>query len=82
MNGGDPSLQGEVQAAVSVSRFKTRCAGRKVKFVFVFTLIEENPSDNVIPPFVRFVPPNRFELTFHRVKPNLHDMPFVEEPPK
>jgi hypothetical protein len=70
LDGGDAALRGEVGAALGISRFQARCAGRKVKLEFAFTLIDP-PSDNIIPPAVRFVPPNRFELTFRRVKPTI-----------
>jgi hypothetical protein len=68
--GDNQILKGEAQVAVSLSRFLPACEGRMVKIVFAFTL-EDPPSDSILPPAVRFIPPNRFELTFRRVKPNL-----------
>lgn len=68
MNGGDHALEGEVMMAMKASRFKPRCAGQMLSFVFDFTILEENPSDHVFPPMIKVVPPNRFELTFRRVK--------------
>jgi len=71
LRGGNPGLQGEVRAAIEMSKFGARCNGRVLKFVFAFT-VQDPASDSILPPAVRFVPPNRFELTFRRVKPN-HD---------
>jgi hypothetical protein len=68
LTGGNRGLQGEVRVAMNLSRFAGKCQGRSVEFVFAFTL-EDPPTDSIIPPGVRFVPPNRFELIFRRVKP-------------
>jgi hypothetical protein len=69
LRGGNPGLRGEVRVAIELSKFAARCKGRQLKFIFAFTL-EDPPTDSILPPAVRFVPPNRFELTFRRVKPN------------
>jgi hypothetical protein len=66
----DPALEREVQIALNLSRFKKSCAGKKVEIIFSFEL-EDPPADSVLPPDVRFLPPNRFELVFRRVSPNL-----------
>jgi hypothetical protein len=63
-------LQGEVRVAMNLSKFDARCKGQSVEFIFAFTL-EGPATDYIIPPAVRFAPPNRFELTFRRVKPNV-----------
>ena len=70
LHGDNPLLEGEVQVALSLSRFGPRCAGSRISFSFVFKL-EDPPTDSIVPPAVRFMPPNRFELTFRRVKANL-----------
>lgn len=62
-----PTLEGEVRVALNLSRFSQHCAGRSVDFVFSFTL-EDPPTDYILPPSTRFVPPNRFEFIFRRVK--------------
>jgi hypothetical protein len=80
-DGGDNFLKAEVMVAVEQSQFRTQCAGKKVVFDFDFTIVEEYPTDDVAPPLVRFVPPNRFELAFRRVKPII-DMPPAKEPLK
>ena len=69
LTGGNPGLQGEVRVAMNLSQFAARCHDRTVECVFGFTL-EDPPTDSIIPPGVRFVPPNRFELVFRRVKPS------------
>ncbi len=63
-------LGGEVRVALDGSRFAERCVGRHLTFVFSFTLQDDPPTDSILPPTVRFLPPNRFELVFRRVKPN------------
>lgn len=68
LTGGNPGLRGEARVAMNLSRFAAKCQGRSLEFVFAFTL-EDPPTDSIIPPGVRFVPPNRFELIFRRVKP-------------
>jgi hypothetical protein len=80
LTGGNDALQAEVRVAVNLSRFKPECKGRKIEIVYVFTL-QDPPTDTVIPPAVRFVPPNRFELTFRRVKPNPEPPAPVKLPP-
>jgi hypothetical protein len=65
---GNRILQAEVRVAMNLSKFDVRCKGQSVEFIFAFTL-EDPPIDNIVPPAVSFVPPNRFELTFRRVKP-------------
>lgn len=69
LTGRDPDLQAEVRAVMSLSKFDSRCVGQSLKFVFAFT-VEDPATDNIIPPRVQFMPPNRFQLTFRRVKPN------------
>jgi len=69
LTGGNSGLQGEVRVAMNLSRFTSSCSNRSVEFVFVFAL-EDPPTESVIPPGVRFVPPNRFDLVFRKVKPN------------
>lgn len=66
----DTALEREVQIAINLSRFKRSCQGRKVELVFSFELTEP-ATDSILPPEVRFLPPNRFELIFRRVKSNL-----------
>jgi len=66
-------LAGEVHVAIELSKFAARCSGRVLELVFSFTL-EDPPTDGIIPPAVRFLPPNRFELIFRRVRPN-HQAP-------
>lgn len=70
IHGGDLALQSEVRIAMQLSKFAARCKGRKVRFIFSFTL-QDPPTDSILPPEVHFLPPNRFELTFRRRKPNL-----------
>jgi hypothetical protein len=67
-------LEAEVRTALAGSDFAPRCAGRALEFFFAFTL-EEPPADSILPPTVRFVPPNRFELVFRKVKPNYDPAP-------
>jgi hypothetical protein len=74
LTGGNPGLQGEVRVAMNLSRFAARCHYRTVGFVFAFTL-QDPPTDSITPPGVRFVPPNRFELVFRRVKPSYDPAP-------
>jgi hypothetical protein len=74
LNGGNPGLQAEVRVAMDLSKFATKCHGRALEFVFAFTL-EDPPIDSLRPPAVRFVPPNRFELVFKRVKPDHYLVP-------
>jgi hypothetical protein len=69
LDGGNPGLQGEVGVAINLSRFAVKCQDRTVEFIFAFTL-EDPPTDSIIPPGVRFIPPNRFELVFRRLRPN------------
>jgi hypothetical protein len=62
---------------MNASRFEAACVGRKVEFVFEFTL-EDPPEVILIPPGVRFIPPNRFALVFRRLKPVIeHPSPKV-----
>ncbi len=68
--GDNKALRAEVEVAINLSKFDARCGGRVVEFIFAFTL-EDPPTDNIVPPAVRFSPPNRFELTFRKVKPNI-----------
>jgi hypothetical protein len=70
-------LKGEVQVAMQLSRFASRCSGKEIKLVFMFTLTDP-PVDSVLPPAVQFVPPNRFELTFRRLRANVDPV----SPPK
>ena len=70
LSGGNPGLRGEVQVAMDLSHFKDSCPGRTVRIVFAFTL-EDPAVDAILPPLVRFIPPNRFELTFQKRKPSL-----------
>jgi hypothetical protein len=70
LDGGTLALRAEVEVAMSLSEFSGKCQGRAVGFVFHFTL--EGPAmDYIVPPGVRFLPPNRFELIFRRVKPSV-----------
>jgi len=68
LTGANPILQAEVRVAMNLSKFDSRCEGQSLEFSFAFRL-EAPPTDNIIPPAVQFIPPNRFELTFRRVKP-------------
>ena len=61
-------LEAEVGIALRDSQFAPSCDGRQLEFFFAFSL-QDPPVDSILPPAVRFVPPNRFELTFRRVKP-------------
>jgi hypothetical protein len=70
LTGPNRILQAEVQVAMSLSEFESGCEGESLEFIFIFTL-QDPPTDNILPPAVRFVPPNKFELTFRRVKPNV-----------
>lgn len=70
VTGGNPALQGEARVAMNLSRFATACSGRTLEFKFTFKL-ENPPTDHIIPPGVRFLPPNHFELIFRRLKPIL-----------
>jgi hypothetical protein len=79
LDGGNRALQGEVRVAMNLSQFATKCHDRTIDFVFAFTL-EGPPTDSIIPPGVRFVPPNRFELVFRKVKPWLDIAPPRESP--
>ena len=65
----EPILEREVQVALNLSQFRKRCAGQRFEIVFSFEL-QDPPTDSILPPNVRFRPPNRFELVFRRVKPN------------
>ncbi len=67
LTGANRGLQAEVRVAMNLSKFDARCGGQSLDFIFAFTL-EDPPTDNILAPGVRFVPPNRFELTFRRVK--------------
>ena len=66
-------LEGEVRVAIDLSKFAARCKRRVLELIFSFTL-QDPPTDSIVPPAVRFLPPNRFELIFRRVKPN-HESP-------
>ena len=59
---------------MNLSQFAARCEDRTIEFVFAFKL-EDPPTDHIVPPAVRFVPPNRFELIFRRIKPDLYLAP-------
>jgi hypothetical protein len=72
--GGNDILQAEVRVAVKLSTFDRKCQGRSVQIIYAFTL-EDPATDSIIPPAVRFIPPNRFELTFRKVKPNIEPPP-------
>lgn len=67
-------LRAEVEVALGLSRFDGKCDRHTVAFFFDFKL-EDPPTDSVLPPAVRFVPPNRFDLVFRRVKPNNDPIP-------
>jgi hypothetical protein len=69
LTGANQGLQAEVRVAMNLSKFDVRCEGESLRFIFAFTL-EDPPTDNIVPPGVRFLPPNRFELIFRRVKPH------------
>lgn len=79
LTGGNPGLQGEVRVAMNLSQFAAKCHGQTVKVVFGF-ILEDPPIDHIIPPGVRFVPPNRFELVFRRVKPSYDPAPSSKDP--
>jgi hypothetical protein len=79
LTGGNRWLEGEVRVAMLASVFASRCQGRTLKFIFGFT-IEDPPADELIPPGVRFVPPNRFDLVFRRLRPN-REPPAPSRPP-
>jgi hypothetical protein len=79
--GESVALKAEVNVAMQLSHFAPRCSGRTISVVFAFTL-EDPPSDSIIPPIARFRPPNRFELTFRRVKPNIDPGSPPPPPPK
>ena len=64
---------------MQLSQFAATCDSRTVEFVFGFTL-QEPATDSIRPPGVRFLPPNRFELIFRRVKPNLDFAPTQPKP--
>ena len=82
LEGGNRGLRGEVRVAMNLSQFAAKCRDRTIDFVFAFTL-EDPPTDSIIPPGVRFVPPNRFELVFREVKPNYDPAPPKDSaPPK
>ncbi len=78
LSGGNDTLRREVKVAVTLSRFKPECRGQSVRIVFAFTL-EAPVSYEIRPPAVRYVPPDRFELTFKRAKaviePPTRDLP-------
>jgi hypothetical protein len=73
-------LEGEVRVALGDSHFAQRCVGRTLRFVLSFKL-EDPPTDSILPPTVRFVPPNRFDLVFRRLKSNL-DPASQPKPPR
>ena len=79
LDGGNPGLRAEVRVAMELSKFAAKCHDRSVEFVFAFTL-EDPPVDSIRPPAVRFVPPNRFELIFKRVKPDYYLAPPKDRP--
>lgn len=70
LKGGNRGLQGEVRVAMKLSSFAPECRGRVMEFIFGFVL-EDPPTDYLVPPAVSFKPPNRFDFIFRRVKPNL-----------
>jgi len=61
-------LEAEVSIALRGSDFAARCDGRQIELFFAFSL-QDPAVDSILPPAVRSVPPNRFEITFRRVKP-------------
>src|SRR5882724_993393 len=63
LTGSDEFLKADVSVSLNLSRFTTRCGNRNVEVIYSFTL-EDPATDWIIPPAVRFAPPNRFELTF------------------
>lgn len=66
--GGDLGLKTEVEVALRESKFSDRCTGKDIKLIFEFRL-QDPPTENITPPVVRFLPPNRFLLIFRRVAP-------------
>jgi len=76
LDGKNPVLNAEVRVAMNMSAFVARCEDRTIAILFSFTL-KDPMTDYILPPAVRFVPPNRFELTFSRVKP-ITEMPARE----
>lgn len=74
LSGSDNLLTNEVRVAINLSRFSNHCAGRTLVLVFAFNL-EEPAVDTVMPPAVRFKPPNRFEIDVRRVNGNIDPAP-------
>ena len=66
--GDNKILNAEVRVAMNLSQFTAKCSGRQFGLVFEFVL-EDPPTNTLIPPAVRFLPPDRFALTFRRLKP-------------
>jgi hypothetical protein len=79
--GENQVLNAEVRVALSLSQAAARCKNRTVELVFAFTL-KDPMTDYIAPPGVRFMPPNRFELTFLRVRPNIDSAPPSSAPEK
>lgn len=79
LDGGGTRLQGEVRVAINLSQFASKCHDRTVEFVFAFTL-QGPPTDSILPPGVRFRPPNRFELVFRQLKPIIEVVPSQSKP--
>jgi hypothetical protein len=74
LTGGNMALQSEVRVAMNLSRFAAECQGQAIEFVFTFKL-EDPATSTIVPPAVHFVPPNRFILTFRRVRQNIETAP-------
>jgi hypothetical protein len=66
--GDNRLLKAEVDVAMQLSQFAARCYNKKLTFEFRFTL-EDPEGDNLLPPSVVFVPPNRFDLIFRKLAP-------------
>jgi len=70
LRGGDKILQAEVKAALELSEFRTDCASKTEEITFSFKLIDP-PVSAMLPPAVRFIPPNTFEIVYRRIRPRV-----------
>ena len=74
LEGNDPLLKGEVQVALTVSKFDPSCRNRTIQVEFSF-ILEDPPTAYILPPVVKFSSPNRFTLVFRRVMASLDPAP-------
>jgi hypothetical protein len=74
LDGKNSALNAEVEVAMNLSQFAEQCKNQTIALVFQFTL-KDPPTDYIVPPVVRFLPPSRFELIFRRVKPIIDPAP-------